>query len=83
MTVGENFEIKTSIHTNGSRIFEKNSIQAKANIDFVYEKERNVLETTVSIKNLKKKRKFAEYLENPTASLSDRDFCYESKILRM
>jgi hypothetical protein len=79
MTTSENFEIKTSIHTNSSQTFEKNVILAKSNIDTVYEKEVSIIENDVSIANLKKKRKFAELLQNPSGSQADRDFCNESK----
>lgn len=78
MTTSENFEIKTSIHTNSTQTFDKNVILAKSNIDTVYEKEVNIVENDVSIANLKKKRKFAELLQNPSGSQADRDFCNES-----
>jgi hypothetical protein len=80
MTSQENLEIKTSIHTNSPQTFDKNAILAKSNIDVVYEKEVSIIENDVSISNLKKKRKFAEFLQNSSESQSERDFCYEGNI---
>jgi hypothetical protein len=80
MTTTENFELKTSIHTNSQQTFDKNAILSKSSIDTVYEKEFNVVENDVSISYLKKKRKFAEFLQNPPLTQSERDFCFEGKI---
>jgi hypothetical protein len=61
MTTTENFELKTSIHTNSQQTFDKNAILSKSSIDTVYEKEFNVVENDVSISYLKKKRNLRNF----------------------
>jgi len=57
MTTTENFELKTSIHTNSQQTFDKNAILTKNSIDTVYEKEFNVVENDKnSIKKITQKQ---------------------------
>jgi len=77
-TVGENFQIKSSIYSNSNNFFDYELIIEKKTEETELRKETNIQDSSFSFEYLAEKRKFAEKFLYPERFLSSLDYCKDS-----